>query len=33
MFGVWRDSYNYIWTLTQSGSNITGTVDTRSCGT
>jgi len=30
--GVWRDSYNFIWTLTQSGSNVSGTVDTRSCG-
>ena len=33
MSGVWRDNYSFIWTLTQSGGAITGTVDTRSCGT
>ena len=31
--GVWQDNYNYIWTLVQSGRDITGTVRTRSCGT
>jgi hypothetical protein len=31
--GIWQDNYNYIWTLVQSGSDISGTVRTRSCGT
>ena len=33
MSGVWRDSRNFIWTLTQSGNQINGTVVTTSCGT
>jgi hypothetical protein len=31
--GVWRDGFNYVWTLIQSGDDITGTVQTTSCGT
>lgn len=31
--GVWRDNYNYIWTLVQSGDDISGSVKTTSCGT
>lgn len=31
--GVWQDANNYVWTLVQSGQDITGTVKTTSCGT
>lgn len=31
--GIWKDTYNYVWTLVQSGKEITGTVQTTSCGT
>ena len=31
--GVWRDGYNYVWTLVQSGKDITGTVKVIGCGT
>ena len=31
--GVWRDAFNFVWTLVQTGSDITGTVQTGSCGT
>jgi hypothetical protein len=30
--GVWRDGFNFVWTLTQSGSDISGTVQTSTCG-
>jgi hypothetical protein len=33
MSGVWRDSFNYVWTLVQAGKDITGTVQTNTCGT
>jgi len=32
MSGVWRDSYNYVWTLVQSGRDVNGTVATNTCG-
>lgn len=31
--GKWRDNFNYLWTLNQSGTTITGTVVTTTCGT
>lgn len=31
--GVWRDGFNYVWTLVQSGRDITGTVKVIGCGT
>ncbi len=31
--GVWQDGYNYVWTLVQSGKDITGTVKVIGCGT
>jgi hypothetical protein len=31
--GVWKDNYNYVWTLVQTGNDITGTVQTTTCGT
>lgn len=31
--GVWRDRYNFVWTLIQSGRDVTGTVRTTGCGT
>jgi hypothetical protein len=31
--GVWSDTFNYVWTLVQSGQDITGTVKTTNCGT
>ena len=33
MSGVWRDSFNFVWSLTQSGGAIAGTVETRNSGT
>lgn len=30
--GVWRDNFNFVWTLIQSGSDVSGTVKTVSCG-
>ncbi|GJL54905.1 MAG: hypothetical protein NPIRA02_20370 [Nitrospirales bacterium] len=30
--GVWKDMFNFVWTLVQSGSDITGTVKTTACG-
>jgi hypothetical protein len=31
--GSWRDSFGYVWTLTQTGASISGTVATPRCGT
>lgn len=31
--GTWTDGYGFVWTLTQAGDDIAGTVRTRSCGT
>jgi hypothetical protein len=33
MSGIWVDNYNFIWTLVQSGTDISGTVLTRHSGT
>ena len=30
--GVWKDGFNYVWTLVQSGDDISGTVQTGSAG-
>ena len=32
MLGVWRDSFNFLWTLAQSGGDLTGTCKTPGCG-
>ena len=32
MSGVWRDSFNFVWALTQSRGTIAGTVETRNSG-
>ncbi len=30
--GVWKDSFNFVWTLVQAGDDVSGTVTTSSCG-
>lgn len=30
--GIWRDGYNYVWTLVQTEGDISGTVQTSTCG-
>lgn len=30
--GVWKDSFNFVWSLVQAGDDVTGTVTTTSCG-